>query len=575
MLRRIHRAIGGLALLVLVGLIISMTIIPRLHHNNIIIPPSSLSSSTSRVPNHLNDEASFFATTPLLYTSSNERFLSYSRHGDYFEQHESLRMAVRLAYETNRTIVAPPLRLVYNYNTSIHIPWSKLFDFNPLEKTFGIRIIDRPLPPPTSLSMTEEEVQVERQEREEKLPIGFYERIEITHNTRLQQQKTTNGNGSMLQWFQTIIGINKNETTVTTSTSVTRARRIFALKELKEMQSTFVHCSGLGTWMFRKSLDAKDTQAQLNLALTTTMLTRPEGLLPMTQASHAVVQELGGMGQFSGLTIHMDRMVPHGQADEWLFANNNTNSDEQGQTYNVTAAKMLMEQRQKDAMKDAALELFSSMPINQAVSAALPIQASPLRDYLDEQKIRDQQRKQQVLSGTVPAEEMDQQTSLSLDRRRLLDVCKDYRKNVDPRFPVVYMMVQDDSNNKNKVAVDGTNLEVDMEQQSMGQEKDMSILKPILEYFPCVFYKKDMYQWDILDASWAIESQLDLSEHIQIQENNIDSEVQVPSTQVIDFEQLLAPLLDLLISGQGYSFFEVPPSPLTRAVLWQLGGNDK
>ena len=79
MLRRIHRAIAGLALLVLVGLIILITIIPRIQHQDI---PASLLSSSSITNNNnrlLANNGSSFFTLPS--TTPDEQFLSYSRHG--------------------------------------------------------------------------------------------------------------------------------------------------------------------------------------------------------------------------------------------------------------------------------------------------------------------------------------------------------------------------------------------------------------------------------------------------------------------------------------------------------------
>ncbi|KAG2228196.1 hypothetical protein INT45_009243 [Circinella minor] len=475
-------------------------------------------------------------------------------------------MAVRLAYETNRTVVAPPLRLVYDNDTRIQFPWSQLFDFKPIEEAFGIRVVDRPLPLPRSYDRLEED----RVQKNEIWPAEYYERVDITQNERLQQQKPVNdwSSSSFMQWVQNITK------SVVPPPVVPRTRSIFILEELKELENPYVHCHALSSWMFRKSLDAIDQQVQLNLALTTNMLTRPDKVVPMTNAAKAIVRELGGVGKFSGLTVHMDQMVPQGQADKWLFGDDNSDDDneqgvgEEDKKYNVTAASLLMKQRRKDAMKDAALELFSSMPINQAVSAALPIQPSPLRDYLEEQKTHDQQQEK---------EESEQHTSTPLDRRRLLNVCKDYRRHIDSKFPVIYLMFNEKSN-KSTTIVDGNDVDKQQQQQQQQIEQeedhdDISVLKPILEYFPCVFYKKDMYQWGIIDGSWAIESQLHFAKHVQIQKNDIDSDGQVISTQVVDYEQLLAPLLDLLIAGQGYSFFEVPPSTMTREVLWQLAGN--
>ncbi|KAI8141181.1 hypothetical protein BJV82DRAFT_619572 [Fennellomyces sp. T-0311] len=442
-MRRFHRAIGGLSLLVLVGLVVSVTVIPRIQQHQEQVSLSHWMSTAYNTNSSLQ-----LAPTPTP-SPPREKFLSYSPHGDFLEQHEALRMAVRLAYETNRTVDAPALRLESGNNTWVQIPWSKLFDFGPLEQEFGIRIVDRTQVP------TE------------------YERVEISRTSRT----TTPNSWFSLQWFKT-------------PPPPPLVKRVFTLKDLKQLASPYLQCNALGTWMFRKALDAKEQQQYLNMALISTMLTRPDQLQPLTAAASAVVHELGGIGQFSGLTVHLDRMVPPVQ-----FLEDDTVVD-----------------RRSEAMSDVVLELFTGMPINQAVAAALPIQPSALRDYMQ--------------SG-------------QLDRRRLLEACVDYRRNVDTRFPVVYMVIND--------------------HEPMEPSEHPEILKPLLEFFPCVFYKSDMYEWGVIDASWAIESRWALS-----------VESNVTTMPMVDYEALLSPLLNLLIAGQGYSFFEVPPSPLTHAVSRQL-----
>ncbi|KAI9497091.1 hypothetical protein BDB00DRAFT_53468 [Zychaea mexicana] len=572
MLRRLHRAIVGLALLLSVGFIIGITIIPRIHNQNLLQEPSNAPHWLSNPFNSAENTSLSTPPPPLLEhpplpsppTTQEERFLSYSPHGDYLEQHEALRMAVRLAYETNRTVKAPPLRLAYGNSTWIHIPWSKLFDFSPLEQTFGIRIFDRPVAATTTSSPTES--------RETPLPTieyeqaEYYERVEITHNSHLrnnaQQQKTKSKNPwFFMQWFQKGTGSAVNGhgrkllDVVVDSSLPAPPKRIFTLSDLKKLESPYVHCNALGAWMFRKALEVKDQQQILNVAMTSTMLVRPDQLFPMRAAAETIVHALGGAGGFSGLTVHLNRMVPQEESDKWLYADGGDQLEGENSTTTMetraAAARALMNRRRMNAIRDAAMELFSNMPIDQAVSAAMPVQASALRDYLDEHQER---LKKQGSSEEQPL----------LDRRRLLDMCKDYRRHVDERFPIVYMMLHDEDEDNSSNATPTADPLLRENQEDVAR-----ILKPILDYFPCVFYRKDFYLWEMINASWAIESQLELAP-----KEVLDGDT-LMSTQMVDYERLLSPLLDLLIAGQGYSFFEIPPSPLTRAVGWQLTGVDK
>jgi hypothetical protein len=207
-------------------------------------------------------------------------------------------------------------------------------------------------------------------------------------------------------------------------------------------------------------------------------------MVPLKQQADQVIAMLGGVNHFSSLRLNFAKVIA-------LDAR--VNKDTFG-TPRVTMDD-LDAQTQKEVMDAVVLEVFGDIPINQAVSAALPVNAdSTLASVLLEH--------QQAPSSV---------SSSPLERRRLLDACIDYRQQIEERYPIYYLVNDHIPSPASRPDVYG----------------------PLLSFFPCLFTKNDMKQWGKLDmATW-------ISSHPALQDKGVD------------YERMLDVMLDVLIAGQG------------------------
>ncbi|ORZ00894.1 hypothetical protein BCR43DRAFT_485994 [Syncephalastrum racemosum] len=152
----------------------------------------------------------------------------------------------------------------------------------------------------------------------------------------------------------------------------------------------------------------------------------------------------------------------------------------------------------KRNVRELSIELLGNMPISQAVSASLPLQSSSsLAHWL---------------------------TGDQSDRRALLDACVAYRQDVDPGYPVTYLLgesVYDDH---------------------------ARWMRPL---FPCVFTRADMLEWKKLDYGWW---------------NVLDATSSANGEEKV----WLSSVLDILVASQAYSFLEIPTTGLSKVMSWQV-----
>lgn len=370
---------------------------------------------------------------------------------NFFEQQESFRAAIRLGYDTNRTVIAPHLRLgddvprtsfidlAIAYTpciTCVEIPWSSLYDLSPLEKEFGIRIVER-----AGHGWGKQETWLN----------GQVESIAHVEVGRARKQKWTE---AVYQWIRT----------------PRRMRRIHSLSELKALQEQIVYCGSLSGSSLRKDLSKSESQVLLHQEMMTRIMSRPRGIESIAQAADRIVDSLGGANNFSGLAIHMKEYVRHGK----------DNADISPKAY-------------QKAVKELILEMYGNIPLNEAVSASMPIEGESTL--------------QLVIAENIHVR----------DRKILLDACLDYRRKMDPQYPIFYLF---------------------------SGVTDILVYDALSEFFPCTFSMQDMLDFRVIDDNWS------------------------------DHPSLFLPILDILIASQGkfqhvsrYNLLSRPNSVLNRLLL--------
>lgn len=401
-------------------------------------------------------------------------------NSDFAEQHEAFRNAIRIAYETKRTLIAPMLRLGRPYhwlpfhelakryeaqdkpllrpicaadakhwrrdlepcetiNDWTEIPWSSIFDLDGLSEAFGIKILER----------------------------------DRGHGWGAEESTVSLSSGSRVMVVDPLT-FQENGTAIDAQAGPgdqPPLKRYMSSRALRALDADLVQFGSLvSATRYRTG-----SQSALRQALTHTTFVTPNHMAAMTAAAVNITNALGGRNGYSTLYLHLKML------------NNNTNSG------------------QRELMDAVVLEIFGDIPINQAVSAAMPvIQSSRLANVLKQGLDKDNN-----------------------NRRVLLDACVEYRRQVDRRYPIYYL-VNDLADNHTTVP---------------------ELFEPLIKAFPCVFSKTDMYELGILDRSWA-------------------SSVPFDDPGVV-YEDLLAPILDILVASKGYSFSEIPETLLTRFMSWQ------
>ncbi|KAI9250174.1 hypothetical protein BDA99DRAFT_541887 [Phascolomyces articulosus] len=431
---------------------------------------------------------------------STPRYLSWFPHGDFTEQHESFRNAIRLAYDTKRIIIAPMLRLgkpypwlpfhqlaqryeaqdktilrricqtpdpaeqwrvelepCYSMNDWTEIPWSTLFDFTDLEAEFGIRIIER---------VRDHHWGVQ----ESAINNNYIDTVDIVDPMSFA------ANGSSVEHGAQIVQPPEPLTK--------QLKKYLDATQLANLDATYVQFGALSSAARYRTRNNKG-QSALKRALNSRIFVTPNHLLPVTQTADQMVEALGGRRRFSSLHLNLAKFIA-------LDARLDT-ADEAA----------LSSVARKELMNAVVLEIFGDIPINQAVSAAMPI--------------LEPSRLAELLAGPH-----------QVNRRQLLDACVEYRASIDPRYPINYLVndIVDDPMTR------------------------PDLFGPLTETFPCTFSKADMRQWHIFDSAWAYH-------------------IPQLSDPGVDYEALLAPIVDILMASNAYSFFEIPQTPLTRFMKWQ------
>ncbi|KAI8077213.1 hypothetical protein BDF21DRAFT_445162 [Thamnidium elegans] len=520
---RIQRLIYYICIL-LFFVFISFTILPNLK----VSPPSS----------PLDAEEQITLVKSKTSNPNEEKYLSWFPHSDFPEQQEAFRNGLRLALETKRTIIAPMLRInkiypwmpfedlakryeaqdkvklskaceakIKNWQTelepceSIHdwfeIPWSSIMDLESIKREYGIRIIER-----TSgygWGVHESALGGNIDPSDVAIVDVMTYKENGTNWERVDTEKPTVKQNSFSNWIQSNF-LAKEQNKLTEP-----LKYVLTEDKLMEMDVKIIQFGALSS-AARYATTPSEIQLDLRKAMMKTRFNVPDQLTQLTKQSNDIVSALGGKFQYSTLILNLSKLVAldarAGTIQNLAVDGGNTSPVKPS---TVMSMEDLSDNSKKELMEAVVLEIFGDIPINQAISAAMPIKPSKLANLLGTGK-----------SLTNPQE-----------RRQLLEACVEYHKNIETKYPVYYLMNDMD----------------------IAAETRPDIFGPLIKMFPCVFSTADMKKWNIQTENWA-DGQEELND---------------PN---VNYEKLLQPLLDILIAGKGYSFFEIPTTPLTRFLNW-------
>ncbi|ORX54095.1 hypothetical protein DM01DRAFT_1407600 [Hesseltinella vesiculosa] len=519
---RLNRLIYYL-LIILVFVFVSVSVVPIFFRQDAsLLSDNPLAPEAYRQDVFIESDSSSSPSTE--YTT---KYLSWLPQGEFTDQHEAFRNAIRIGKETGRIVIAPMLRigrplawqpfqaLATSYKSQdndshlrfhcgqlsvptadpacadvttdwAEIPWSTLFNLQAITDEFGVTVVERTTGHGWGYDETATAVQ------ETISDVAVVDIMTFAENTTLyrdaHKQAPARKAGQRPQ-DQTPLTAPLRNTLSPSQWANVRDRQYLQLGALSSTP--------------RYPLPPSKEQMTLRRALTHHLMVTPNQLSPLTRDAYQMIATLGGTNHFSSLRLNLARIVAlDARVNKALLDDSATNSSR------LTIDDLDPDMQQK-VMDAVVLEVFGDIPINQAVSAAMPVPAdAPLASLLDSQR---------HLATHSPT-----------DRKALLDACLDYRR-VEPHYPIYYVI-------NDHIASPITRPD---------------IYGPLLKFFPCLFTKDDMKRWGTIDmASWV---------HLQPQ-------FQDPG---VDYVSLLEPFLDILVAGQGYSFFEVPQTPLSRYMGWQ------
>ncbi|CAO0798821.1 unnamed protein product [Mucor circinelloides] len=511
---------------------ISITIFPHLKASNPTTGAvkEQVETTTNTAPKKASDP-------------NQERYLSWFPHSDFPEQQESFRNALRLALETKRTIIAPMLRInkIYpwmpfedlakryeaqekstlqkacdahqtNWQTElepcetihdwIEIPWSSIMDLEVIKREYGIRIIERTQGHGWGVHESALGGHIDPEDVAIVDVMSFKENGTDWEHVDPAEEALKQKPSRFSNWIQSHLTPKQPE-------KLTQPLKfVLNVDQLHAIDAKIIQFGALNS-AARYLTTQNEIQQDLRKALMKTRFVVPDNMAQLTAQSAKIIDALGGRFQYSTLILNLSKLVAldaRAGTIQHLAVDGLKKQDEDKLVENgPSTMEDLDVKARKELMEAVVLEIFGDIPINQAVSAAMPIKPSKLADILSLKTLTNQPN----------------------DRRQLLEACVDYHKNVEQRYPVYYLM----------------------NDMGVAPETRPDIFGPLLDMFPCVFSRQDMLNWGIQTESWAL-GQPGLTD------------------LAVNYEKLFQPLLDILIAGKGYSFFEIPTTPLTRFLNW-------
>lgn len=344
-------------------------------------------------------------------------------------------------------------------NEWIDLPWSTFFDLKTLTKQFKIRIIERidhgwGLDDISHLG-PEHVVVVD--------PTSFPSNGSDWET--MDQFKQEPKSSLFHKFFSKNDGLSAEERDSLKLTSA--LKNVIRPEQLAQIDQTYIQFGSL-VFGLRFLTSINKQQTALQKALRSNVFVSPNQFHAVNQVSQSIVKTLGGAGSYSSIHMTIEQLVKIELRNQ--RATNQENAEIEGTKFIDTtkfvdddgiplAANELLNQLkpeiQSELMTALVRELNGDMPINQAISAALPLEDSLLRDLLSK--------------------------SLSKNRQSLLSACIEYRKAVDARYPIYYLSndVYDDIH------------------------AHLELFGPMMDAFPCTFTKNDIYEWGIVDSNWV------------------------------------------------------------------------
>ncbi|OAD80343.1 hypothetical protein PHYBLDRAFT_160992 [Phycomyces blakesleeanus NRRL 1555(-)] len=450
-------------------------------------------------------------------TQERDTFLGFLKDAsDFARQHRAFRNAMRIGYATKRTVIAPMLRLGKHHNwtpfeeaarlyeaqdknllrricateeqtneswrtklepcETMHewteVPWSSIFDLAPFKTEFNITILERV----DGHGWGTHESVLGRIPSEDVVvvdPLSFE-----TNGT--EWDTTTKKPPVKKTWYQRMFA----KPVPQGRRQLKRVMKPYQIDAIKHRFIQFGDISSSGRFQTRSS----PGQTTLNRAMMKHLFLAPDQLKGLKVEADKVIATLGGPEGFNSLHLSLNKLV----AMDSRFTS---------RSLEVSVADLDAWER-KELMNSVMLELVGDIPIDQAVSAAMPIRPSWLKEIFNTQNM------------TV------------MNRRPMLDACLEYRQSVDPHYPIHYLV--------NDVG---------------DPEAHIGLFRPLFELFPCTFSLYEINQWRITDMSWT-------RLHPELKDT-------------VDYATMFEPILDILVASKGYSFFEMPETPLTRLIAWQ------
>jgi hypothetical protein len=429
-------------------------------------------------------------------------------YSDFATQHEAVRNAFRIALETNRTLILPQIRLgnkdipwapftllqkyyesqdkatlknvclhdKKNWRTTLHpcrdldhwveMPWSSFFDLDTVREQFGIRIHERTSghgwgvyePLLSHLDLTSADVVAVD-------PNSFPSNGSDWEVAEKWKPKALTS--SFFNLFSSP-QLNEEEESLKLKSPL---KVLIKSEQLLQMKQRYIQFGSL-VFGLRFQTSINKQQRALQKALRSNVFVSPNQFHAVNAVAQSITQTMGGPGGYNVIHMNLETLVRIELENRRAMGHENAEID--GGTYVDTTVEVhpdgtpyspleLLNQldasTQYDMMVALVRELQGDMPINQAVSAGLPMRESLLKEYLHRSPV----------------------TRLANDRKSLLSACIDYRQKVDAQYPIYYLV--------NDIYSDII--------------AHPELFAPLIDAFPCTFTKHDIYGWGAVDSNWA------------------------------------------------------------------------
>lgn len=356
-------------------------------------------------------------------------------------------------------------------NDWIEVPWSTFFDLDLVRDQHNVRVHERKVghgwgmddPTTFHLGLSRDDVIVVD-------PTSFPSNgsdWEMIEQLQQQQQKSNNKAGFKDRFFSTQDGLSQEERD--SMTLRLPLKNMVNTTQLLQMDQKYIQFGSL-VYGLRFLTSGSKQLVALQKAMRKDVFVVPNQFQPVTQVAKTITKTLGGVEVYSAIHMTMDALARIELENQKMLKKENAEiqgkrfvdttkvAHADGTPYSVQELlDQLSPKIQTELMSALVRELKGDMPINQAISASLPLEDSSLRDLLSSP------------------------SSLETSRRSLLTACIDYRKTEDKTFPIYYL--------SNDVYDD-----IIAHRELFG---------PMIDAFPCTFTKNDIYEWGVVNSNWA------------------------------------------------------------------------